>query len=80
MGYGVSVLSRKNYNFEKIQSRAIRYFLGVHPKTRTAALFGEMGWLQFKFTRCTWNRFVQMDEVRLNKQVFLSNFYVNSQN
>ena len=85
MGYGVSAISRKNYNFEKIQSRAIRYFLGVHPKTPTAALFGDTGWLQFKYTRwlymCrTWNRFVQMDEDRLNKQVFLSNYYANTQN
>ncbi len=85
MGYGVSVISRKKYNFEKIQSRAIRYFMGVHPKTPTAALFGDTGWLQFKFTRwlymCrTWNRFVQMDDGRLNKQVFLSNYYANTQN
>ncbi len=59
--------------------------MGVHPKTPTAALFGDMGWVQFKFTRwlymCrTYNRFVEMDESRLNKKVFLSDYYANSCN
>ncbi len=28
----------------KIQFRAIRYYLGVHPKTPLPALEGDMGW------------------------------------
>ena len=85
MSYGVSVISNKNYNFEKIQNRAMRYFLGVHPLTPVPALFGEMGWIPFKFTRwlslCrVWNPYVEMDEDRINKKLFLTDFYANTEN
>ena len=85
MGYGVSAISKKKYNFEKIQSRGMRYFMGVHPKTPIPALFGDMGWVPFKYRRwlymCrTWNRFVNMDESRLNKQIFLIDYYANTFN
>ncbi len=79
MSYSISTLGLKDYSFEKIQSRAIRYFLGVHPKTPIPALYGEVGWIQFKYKRwismCrSWNRFIKMDDERLNKQVFLQDF------
>ena len=79
MSYGVSCISLKKFNFEKVQARAIRYFLGVHPKTPIPALFGEVGWIPFKFKRwacrChTWNRYIDMDDSRLNKQVFLFDY------
>ncbi len=85
MNYGVSVICDKPYNFERIQSRAIRYFLGVHPLTPIPSLFGEVGWISFKYTRwvslCrTWNRYVNMDDDRINKAIFLADFYSNSVN
>ncbi len=79
MSYGISALGSKEYSFEKIQSRAIRYFLGVHPKTPIPALFGEVGWIPFKYKRwismCrSWNRFLNMDDERINKQIFLQDY------
>ncbi len=79
MSYCISSLGLKDYNFEKVQSRAIRYFLGVHPKTPIPALFGEVGWIQFKYKRwvsmCrSWNRFIKMDDERISKQIFLQDY------
>ncbi len=51
MSYGVSCLGLKDFGFEKVQSRALRYFLGVHPKTPIPALYGEVGWIPFKYKR-----------------------------
>ncbi len=58
----------------------MRYFLGVHPLTPVPALFGEMGWIQFKFScwlyLCwTWNRYIDMDNDRLNKKIFMADYY-----
>ena len=85
MSYGVSNIGLKEYGFEKIQSRAIRYFLGVHAKTPIPALFGEVGWTQFKYKRwicmCrTWNRFIGMDDDRVNKQIFVQDYTANTPN
>ena len=82
LSYSVSALASKKYDFERVQSRAARYFLGVHPKTPIPALMGELGWIPFKYKRwvsmCrTWNRFVNMDESRINKQIFLKDYYSN---
>ncbi len=80
LSYSVSVLASKKYDFERVQSRAARYFLGVHPKTPIPALMGELGWTPFKYKRwvsmCrTWNRFVSMEDTRVNKQIFLNDYY-----
>ena len=45
-------------------------------------LLGELGWTPFKFKRwvamCrTWNRFINMDDRRINKQIFLNDYYSN---
>ncbi len=40
--YGVSVICDKSYNFERIQSRATRYF---DPRTPIPSLFGDIGWI-----------------------------------
>ncbi len=82
LSYSVSTLALKKFDFERIQSRAARYFLGVHPKTPIPALMGELGWTAFKYKRwialCrTWNRFINMDDCRINKQIFLNDYYAN---
>ncbi len=46
------------------------------PKLPIPALFGEVGWIPFKYKRwllmCrTWNRFIERDDDRMNKQIFL---------
>ena len=68
-GYGNSLLSNK------IQFRAIRYFLGVHPKTPLLALEGDMGWKSCRLRQHVnmirfWNRMINMDENRLTKRIF----------
>ncbi len=82
LSYSVSTLASKEYNFDRVQSRAARYFLGVHPKTPIPALMGELGWTSFKYKRwismCrTWNRFVKMEDCRINKQIFLKDYFSN---
>ncbi len=43
--YSSSVWSWANYKFcLKVQQRAIRYFLGVHPKAPLLGLEGDMEW------------------------------------
>ena len=34
---------------EKVQTRGIRYFLGLHPRCPIPALYGEMGWTPLRF-------------------------------
>ncbi len=43
--YSSSVCSYANYDFYvKVQYRAMRYFLGAHPKATLLGLEGDMGW------------------------------------
>ncbi len=47
--YSSSVWSYANCDYcVKVQYRAIRYFLGVHPKAPLLDLEGDMGWENFK--------------------------------
>ena len=61
---------------ERIQYRAIRYFLGVHKFCPIPALTGDMGWpscreRRFKAMIRFWNRLVKLSDDRLTKKVFL---------
>ncbi len=61
---------------ERVQYKACRYFLGVHPLCPLPALIGDMGWLPCKYKRikqlCNyWNRMMRMGNDRLTKKVFL---------
>ena len=53
--YSIMSYSAGIWNFcnhlpgQKIQNRAIRYFLGVHKNAPVLALQSEMGWLKVKF-------------------------------
>ena len=63
----------------KIQYRAIRYYLGVHPKTPLLALEGDIGWQSCKTRHHInmlrlWNRLVDMNDNRLTKRVFIWDF------
>ncbi len=76
MDYGSGVWGYHNSEAgDKIQFRAIRYFLGIHPKSPLLALEGDMGWNSCKIRQlinmiCVWNRLINMDENRLTKRVF----------
>ena len=39
----------KHWSNQKLQNRAIRYFLGVHNKTPILALHAETGWIVMKY-------------------------------
>ena len=60
---------------EKLQNRAIRYFLGLGPRTPILAMQGEMGWLSPTARHSLsiiqlWNKLVQLDHARLPYIVF----------
>ncbi len=63
-------------NSDNIQSRAIRYYLGVHRFAPIPALRGEMGWHSIRLTRWLlnmlkyWNRLINLDDNRLSKKIF----------
>ena len=64
----------KHDDCSKLQNRALRYFLGVGPKTPIPALHGEVNWVS-PFSRhvaCItklWNRTIMMNEQRLPLKV-----------
>lgn len=68
--------SIKQNKSEKVQQRAIKFFLGVHKCTANAAVVGDMGWKTcihrygLEMIR-VWNRFMKMSNNRINKKVFL---------
>ena len=77
LDYGSGIWSKMNnlHHSEIIQNKAIRYFLGLHNFTATAALQGEMGWLPCKYRKMLntlrfWNRLIKMPSERLTKQIF----------
>ena len=84
--YGAGVWGYNNFSVcETIQNRAIRAFLGVHRFAPNLAIWGDMGWLstQNKRHECMlrlWNRFVNMNNHRLCKQIFLHDVHLCSGN
>ncbi len=75
--YGSGVWVLKYFKCcEDVILRACRYYMGVHRLTPIPGIQGDMGWLDAK-SRMTleifrlYNRFIMMDETRLNKQLFM---------
>ncbi len=70
MDYGSGVCDNSEAG-DKIQFRAIRYYLGVHPKTPLLALEGGMAWNSCKIRQhlniIHLYRLINMDENRLTK-------------
>ena len=84
--YGAGVWGQGRYaDIDKVYNRAIRYFLGVHPRTPIAGLQGEMGWNSPLLDRqvCLlryWNKLVTMDDDRLTKKMFNVDYDANISN
>ncbi len=60
---------------DKIQNRAIIYYLGVHLKAQILAIEGDMGWIRIKVSQWVamlrlWNKLIQMLDNCLTKKVF----------
>ncbi len=70
---------------DKIQQRALRYYLGVHQKTPILALEGDTGWKKCQNRRLIlmcklWNRIVCMEESRLTRKIFDHEYKLCSNN
>ena len=61
-------------SMNKIQNRASRYYLGLHPKAPIAGLQGDMGWFLPKYKHIialfkTWNRLTKLKTDRIVSKV-----------
>ncbi len=69
----------------KVNNRAMRYFLGVHKFSPNEALIGDIGWLTPKLSRYLprirlWNKLIEMDNSRLTKRIFEYDYNVCKNN
>ena len=70
---------------QKIQNRAMRFYLGVSKFASTVGIHGELGWwdceseVKIEMTRL-WNRLVKMDGSRLTKKIFLYDYQTRHNN
>ena len=77
VNYGAGVWGYDKYEIcDKLQNKAMCYFLGVSKFAPTAALIGDLNVMPIMFTRwrCIiqlWNRLLRLDSNRLTKRVFL---------
>ena len=76
LNYCSSVWGFKNFGFaEKVQNRAIRFFLGLHRNAPVLALQGDMGWMlpKYKYYLSAvrlWNKICKMDQGHLTRKIF----------
>lgn len=77
LDYCAGVWGYRNFlKIDTVQNRAIRLFLGVHNFAPNLAIQGDMGWESSRLRRKIemlrlWNRFINMPDDRLAKQIFL---------
>ena len=77
VNYGASIWGQKAYRcITAVQNRAERFSLGVGKFTPSAASQGDMGWIpietrQWDSVVRQYRRLCNMDNIRLNKRVFL---------
>ena len=61
---------------DRLQSRAQRFYLGVHKFCPIASLNGDMGWFPSRYRRFLnmarfWNRLIKLKDTRLVKRIFI---------
>ena len=94
--YNTGVVSVMNYcsgiwgygNYEccnRVQQRAIRYYLGVHCKAPLFAIEGDVGWIPCNIRQQSemlrfWNRLINMDSNRLTYKVFQNDYNLCNNN
>ncbi len=75
--YGSAVWGFRCYSdLDKVQSRATRFFTGVHKFAPSFGHTGDIGWVsnrgRWKLnTLRLWNRLITLDESRLTKKIFI---------
>jgi hypothetical protein len=74
--YGAAIWGHKSFScIQKVQNRAMRYYLGVGRRTPNVALQGEMGWScsekrQWVCVTRQWCRLRNLQETCINKTIF----------
>ena len=77
INYGSAIWGTNTFScIEAIHNRAMRFYLGTGKYTPNAALIGDMGWEPIMVNIYAslanhWARCINMDNTRINKQVFL---------
>jgi hypothetical protein len=77
LDYSSGVWGFKKYkSCDKVQYRAIRYYLGVHNKAPLLSLQGDMGWAESNDRHIVemfrlWNRFIKLEDGSITKKIFL---------
>ena len=76
---------QKANEFDLIQNRAMRYYLGVHKYAPIAGMRGDMGWCSLLLGRkmCSlrlWNKLILMDDSRITKHVFNYDYQICKNN
>ena len=73
ISYGAAIWGHKEFTcISAVQSRTMRFFLGIGKYTRNAAVLGEMGWIppsirQWTSIAAFWSRMSCINSHRLNK-------------
>ena len=76
MDYSAGVWGFKYYHkCNRVQTRALSYFLGVHNRAPVVGIQGDVGWILPKYRRLLkmlqlWNHLLSLDENRLTKHIF----------
>ena len=82
-GYPVLEYGIRESASDMVQLKAIKSVLGVHKFASNISVLGDMGWCPARIRRCLcvlryWNRLILLDEKRLTKKIFQSDFENNS--
>ena len=76
MDYSAGVWGFKYYHkCNRVQTRALSYFVGVHNRAPVVGIQGDVGWILPKYRRLLkmlqlWNHLLSLDENRLTKHIF----------
>ena len=75
MDYSAGVWGFKYHKCNRVQTRALSYFLGVHNRAPIVGIQGDVGWILPKYRRLfkmlqLWNHLLFLDENRLTKHIF----------
>ena len=86
MDYGSAIWGFKDFpQCNRIQNRAMCYYLGVHSRAPIAGMQGDIAWFLPKYRRYInmlrlWNRFISLSDDRLTKQIFIWEHVLNQDN
>ena len=86
LNYGAEIWGAKGYNHvQQVQSKAMRFYLGVHKFAPTLGLFGDTGWFPIiNYQKLCmlrfWNRLVKTERHRLLYKIFCWDYNLSKMN